>query len=71
MTDIKLGFAALTPQRRREIARRGGKAPRKSPTGFAAIPREERKRLGRLGGLKSKKRKKVTDNRIKEETHND
>jgi hypothetical protein len=46
----KRGFACLTPERRAEIARAGGKAPRKSPRGFAAMSASERRKIAAMGG---------------------
>lgn len=56
MTDVKRGFAALTPERRRELAAKGGKAVDPSKRGFArdkALASE----AGRKGGQTSRRPK--------------
>jgi hypothetical protein len=50
MKKQKRGFACITPERRAEIARAGGKAPRKSPRGFAAMSASERQKIAAMGG---------------------
>lgn len=55
MTPKPRGFAALTPERRREIAAKGGRATVGQPRGFA-VSSEKAKEAGRKGGLISRKK---------------
>lgn len=50
-----VGFAKLSPERRRELARLGGIAAAKSPKprGLAAVPPERRREISAMGGTKS------------------
>lgn len=58
MTDKKpRGFAAMTPERRREIAARGGKAVPSERRGFA-LNKELAASAGKIGGTISKRVKK-------------
>lgn len=47
------GFAAMTPERRREISSKGGRAVHDKGTARRWTP-EEAKEAGRKGGLKSR-----------------
>jgi hypothetical protein len=51
----KRGFAAMSPERQREFARRGGKAAQAKGTGHR-WDGEEAKRVGRIGGMRGKGR---------------
>lgn len=54
----KKGLAALTPERRKEIARKGGLATAKGPnTGRFAKGSDRASAAGKVGGVKSKRRK--------------
>lgn len=50
------GFAALTPERRREIAAKGGAAGKNTVRGFAVLPTERVKELAAKGGRVSKRK---------------
>lgn len=53
MTDKKpRGFAAMTPERRKELQSKGGS---NSPTNFKNLTPELRKALGAKGGARGKK----------------
>lgn len=45
----KRGFAAMDPEKRREIARKGGNAPH-TTRGFAAMDKEEQRKIASKGG---------------------
>ena len=49
------GFAAMTPERRAEIAAMGGRAGLGKKTGFALLPIEKLQEYGRKGGKKSRR----------------
>ncbi|HKT54501.1 MAG TPA: KGG domain-containing protein [Caulobacteraceae bacterium] len=55
----KRGFGAMSPEKRRELARKGGKAVPPSERGFAK-DRELAAAAGREGGRKSKRRPATT-----------
>lgn len=48
--EPKRGFAALSPERRREIASKGGKASHAAGTGHRFASGEEAAAMGRKGG---------------------
>lgn len=50
------GFAALTPERRREIAAMGGKAGAGTARGFAVMDTARVQEIGRKGGMASKRK---------------
>lgn len=50
------GFAALTPERRREISAMGGKAGAGTARGFAVMDPARVQELGRKGGSVPKKK---------------
>jgi general stress protein YciG len=52
------GFATLTPERRKEIARKGGKSAHAKGTAHEFTP-EEGRRAGRLGGQATTNRKRA------------
>ncbi len=56
MPKDKGGFASLTLEERRAIARKGGNAPHKSRKGFHTMTHEQRVAAGRKGGKSTKKK---------------
>lgn len=44
------GFAAMNPERQREIAAEGGRAPHRGPRGFAAMDENEQREIAAEGG---------------------
>jgi general stress protein YciG len=58
MADKKTGFAAMTPEKRKELSARGGRAAHRAGTAHVWT-QEEAKKAGRLGGKGRKK--KVVD----------
>ncbi|HTV62988.1 MAG TPA: KGG domain-containing protein [Verrucomicrobiae bacterium] len=44
------GFAAMDPERQREIAAEGGRAPHRGPRGFAAMAEDEQREIASEGG---------------------
>lgn len=50
MGNEKKGFASMSPEKRREIARKGGKS---SHGGFASMSSGKRKEISRKGGQSS------------------
>src|SRR5581483_7714936 len=44
------GFAAMDPERQREIASEGGRAPHRGPRGFAAMDEDEQREIASEGG---------------------
>jgi general stress protein YciG len=50
------GFAALSPERRREISAMGGAAGKDTARGFAVMPTERVQELGRKGGQVSRRK---------------
>ena len=51
------GFANLSKADRIKAARKGGKTPKKKPTGFAAMTPERRRELGKKGGKRTQQKR--------------
>ena len=60
MTTEPRGFAAMSPERRREISSAGGKAAHAQRKGHEFTP-EEARRAGAKGGAAQRKPRKVTN----------
>ncbi len=50
------GFASMTPERKKEVASKGGKAVHQKGVGYKWTP-EEAKIAGRKGGMESRRKK--------------
>lgn len=55
-SGVKRGFAAMDPERQREIARMGGRAVTEKGTRHAFTP-EEARAAGRLGGKRAQEKR--------------
>lgn len=61
MTDNKKGFGTLSPEEHKAISSKGGKSPKKSPSGFAAMPKDRLRELSKNAILKRWDKEKGVD----------